>query len=524
MLVHRADGKLKAGEYRIEANSSMRQVMDLLVTGKSIQYKVTIPEGLTTLQALARIEAHEVLVGDIEGEVAEGSLLPDTYAFTRGTTRQELVERMQAALSKLLDATWPNRDQTLPLTNPYEAVILASIVEKETALASERGRVASVFVNRLRQGMRLQSDPTIVYGIVGGQGALDRPIRKSDIAERTNYNTYQIDGLPPTPIANPGKAAIEAVLNPPETKDLFFVADGTGGHAFSETLAGHTENVRRWREIERARREPAVPDEPADPAAAVDPEPDASGGQLEQTAALDPEADAADLTSEPEASEPAAESEPVEPSPAPEASQADTETPPAEPETDAEQTSQPEPPTADTASVDPADDTSASDADLAPEAEPQQPPSPEPPGQAAPEPAPEQEPEQVASQTPPEADPTPEPDQAPEPAPDQQQVETAPEPAPKPEPPAISEIARAIIEKAPRPKPKPETSRNATVDTPEPVLPADTPSQVTVAPLPDAVPPAGVDSPAIAEPPVPVQVVPPPTQAQPQSPSASDLR
>ncbi len=303
LLVNRANGKLKAGEYQIAANASMQDIMQMLVSGKSLQYKVTIPEGLTTTQIIQRIQENEILVGDIEEPVPEGALLPDTYNFTRGTTRKDVVKRMRAAQGKLLDAIWDSRASDLPIASPQEALVLASIVEKETGLASERRHVAGVFINRLRKNMRLQSDPTIVYGIVGGAGPLGRPIRKSDISQRTDYNTYQIDGLPPTPIANPGKAAIEAVLNPAETKDLFFVADGTGGHAFAETLEQHNRNVLRWREIERQRNPDAAAElteqeapQPADtdPSAIdiVDTDPadtEPTATDPNQTAALQPE-------------------------------------------------------------------------------------------------------------------------------------------------------------------------------------------------------------------------------------------
>ncbi len=285
LLANQANGKLKAGEYRIGASASMQQIMRMLVAGKSVQYKITIPEGLTTLQILDRVFSNDVLVGEIGEEVAEGSLLPDTYVFTRGATRKDVIERMRTAQDKLLTGMWQERAADLPISSPQEALVLASIVEKETGVASERRRVAGVFVNRLRKKMRLQSDPTIVYGIVGGKGTLGRPIRKSDIAQRTEYNTYQIDGLPPTPIANPGKAAIEAVLNPADTKDLFFVADGTGGHAFAETLEEHNRNVSRWREIERQRNGGTTVD--AAEQDALEPQDDTP----DQTAALEPDAD-----------------------------------------------------------------------------------------------------------------------------------------------------------------------------------------------------------------------------------------
>jgi len=196
--------------------------------------------------------------------------MPDTHLFPRGISRDELVKEMQAAQEKVLNDLWEKRAKDLPFDTKEKALILASIVEKETARADERPRVAAVFVNRLRQGMRLQSDPTIIYGIAGGKGRLDRPITKKDIAEKTPYNTYRINGLPPGPISNPGRAAIEAVLNPPDTKEIYFVADGTGGHAFAETLDQHRANVENWRKIEKARKEDAEAEAIADAKAEPD--------------------------------------------------------------------------------------------------------------------------------------------------------------------------------------------------------------------------------------------------------------
>ena len=212
---------------------------------------------------MERLKANEVLVGEIKNPPAEGELLPDTYLFNRGGTRQSIIDQMNTAQKKFIEKLWPTRAEGLPLKTPEEALILASIVEKETGQADERAHVAAVFVNRLRRGMRLQSDPTIIYGITRGQGKLDRPIRRSDIRQKTDYNTYQIDGLPPTPIANPGRASIEAVLNPVETEHLYFVADGTGGHVFARTLAEHNANVRKWRSWLRDQREQQEAEEQA---------------------------------------------------------------------------------------------------------------------------------------------------------------------------------------------------------------------------------------------------------------------
>ncbi|MCE9651084.1 MAG: endolytic transglycosylase MltG [Parvibaculum sp.] len=249
-----AASALKAGEYEIPAHMSMADIIRVLREGKSIVHKITIPEGLTSQQAMEIVKADPVLAGEMPLLPPEGALLPETYNFLKGTTRIELVKRMQKSQTALMNALWPKRAAGLPFSTPNEALILASIVEKETGLKSERPKVAAVFVNRLRVPMRLQSDPTIVYGITRGAGPLGRPIRRSEIDRPTPYNTYQIDGLPPTPICNPGRASIEAVLNPPATGDLYFVADGSGGHAFSPSLAGHTRNVDAWRKLDRQKK------------------------------------------------------------------------------------------------------------------------------------------------------------------------------------------------------------------------------------------------------------------------------
>lgn len=254
-LYFKVQDKLKAGEYEIRKAASMRDVLDTLVQGRAILHKVSVPEGMTSLQVIERLNAHEMLKGEIEKTPGEGTLLPDTYKFSRGMTRQDLLDRMQAAQSKFIGNLWEKRQPNLPVKTPEEAIILASIVEKETGRADERSRIAGVFVNRLRKGIPLQSDPTIIYGLVGGEGKLGRGILRSELEKETPYNTYKIKGLTPTPIANPGRAAIEAVLNPAKTTDLYFVADGTGGHAFAPTLAKHNENVVTWRKIEKERRE-----------------------------------------------------------------------------------------------------------------------------------------------------------------------------------------------------------------------------------------------------------------------------
>lgn len=253
---NRAQREMKAGEYLFKAGMSMRDVMETIRSGKGILHKIAAPEGLTVAQIFARLEENEILDGDLPTELpAEGSLMPDTYPFQRGTTRQEMIDRMSAAQEKLVDQIWQRRIADLPIETKEEFVTLASIVEKETGVSAERPHVASVFINRLRKGMKLQSDPTIIYGIFGGEGKpKDRPIFKSDIEKPTPYNTYTIPALPPGPIANPGRAALEAVANPSITNDLYFVADGTGGHVFAETLEEHNRNVARWREIEKKRQ------------------------------------------------------------------------------------------------------------------------------------------------------------------------------------------------------------------------------------------------------------------------------
>ncbi|WP_083656461.1 endolytic transglycosylase MltG [Mongoliimonas terrestris] len=250
---YRQTARLKAGEYAFLPGMSMRDVMDLLVSGRAILHTVTVPEGLTSRQIVERLRGHSMLTGEVDQIPPEGSLLPETYKFSRGTTRQQILAQMQAAHERALAEVWESRRPDLPIETPQELVTLASIVEKETGRADERPRVASVFINRLRANMRLQSDPTIIYGIVGGEGTLGRAIRRSDIDARTAYNTYQINGLPPGPIANPGRAALEAVATPSTTNDLYFVADGTGGHVFATNLADHNRNVAAWRAIERSR-------------------------------------------------------------------------------------------------------------------------------------------------------------------------------------------------------------------------------------------------------------------------------
>jgi UPF0755 protein len=257
---------LKRGEYAFKAGASLRQVEAELVSGKVVLHSLTIPEGLTSDQVVQRLRDNDVLVGDIKEPPREGSILPETYKFARGETRQALLAVMAKAQTKMVDDIWAKRATDLPIKSPGELVTLASIVEKETGKADERPRVAGVFVNRLRRHMKLESDPTIVYGLVFGKGTLGHSISKAELEQATPYNTYIISGLPPGPICNPGKAALEAVANPAATKEIFFVADGTGGHAFAETLDQHLKNVARWRQIEKDAKDKLAPDAAPNPA------------------------------------------------------------------------------------------------------------------------------------------------------------------------------------------------------------------------------------------------------------------
>ena len=276
--LNRQRGQLKAGEFAFKAQSSIDDAIDTLIQGKAILHSFTAPEGLTSEQIIARLKENDILTGDVMETPREGALLPDTYRFERGMTRQQLLNLMQDKQRQALSQVWNKRAADLPIRTPQELVILASIVEKETGRGDERARVAGVFVNRLTKRMKLQSDPTIVYGLVGGKGTLGRGILRSEIEKPTPYNTYVVEGLPPGPIANPGRAALEAAANPVKTKDLYFVADGTGGHAFAETLDQHQKNVVRWRQIERSRTDGAVdraepPPTPGEPPAVAAPGP-----------------------------------------------------------------------------------------------------------------------------------------------------------------------------------------------------------------------------------------------------------
>jgi UPF0755 protein len=259
VVVLKAREGLKYGEYSFTKHASLRDVLDTITDGKVVQHALTIPEGLTSEQIVARLLQNNSLSGTIKEIPREGTLLPETYKFTRGTSREAIIHRMQQSSQRVLREVWQHRAQGLPLKSPEELLVLASIVEKETGKPDERTRVAAVFINRIKQKMRLQSDPTIIYGLTGGKGSLGRPIMKSEIEQPTPYNTYVIDGLPPGPIANPGIASLEAAANPARTKEIYFVADGTGGHVFAENYEQHQKNVARLRAIEKEAAPPSTP-------------------------------------------------------------------------------------------------------------------------------------------------------------------------------------------------------------------------------------------------------------------------
>ena len=271
VIVLKARDELKFGEYQFPKQASLHDVISTIVEGKVVLHQISVPEGLTSEQIVQRLLDMDILNGNIREVPREGSLLPESYKFTRGTPREQVIQRMQQGQRRVLQEIWDHRMADLPLKSPEQLVTLASIIEKETSRPEERTRVAAVFVNRLKQRIKLQSDPTIIYGLVGGKGTLGRPIMESEIRQPTPYNTYVIEGLPPGPIANPGRASLEAAANPARTKEIFFVADGTGGHAFAENYDQHQKNVERLRAIERQQRgestASAVPAMPAGSAA-----------------------------------------------------------------------------------------------------------------------------------------------------------------------------------------------------------------------------------------------------------------
>jgi UPF0755 protein len=260
VMVLKAREGLKAGEYEFKAHASLSDVVSTIVDGKVVAHQISLPEGLTSEQIVARLLEDDVLTGNIREIPREGTLLPDTYNFNRGVTREQMIARMQAAQQRLVKEIWERHSPDLPVRTPEQLVVLASLIEKETGKPDERTRVAAVFTNRLKQRMRLQSDPTIIYGLVGGKGTLGRPIMRSEIDQPTPYNTYQIEGLPPGPICNPGRASLEAAANPARTRELYFVADGTGGHVFAESYEQHQKNVAKLRVIETDQKDQAPPD------------------------------------------------------------------------------------------------------------------------------------------------------------------------------------------------------------------------------------------------------------------------
>jgi len=247
---------LQAGEYAFPAAVSARTVLEILIMGKAVLHRLTVPEGATVADVWTLLRESTLLDGDLPDMPTEGSLLPETYFHLRGETRAVLAARMQAAMDAKMAVLWPARDKDLPFDAPEAAVTLASIVEKETAVPEERALIAGVFINRLRQHMRLQSDPTVIYALTLGKTALGRGLTYADLSVESPYNTYAVDGLPPEPIANPGEAALRAVLHPAKTKALYFVADGSGGHVFAETLSEHNRNVAKWRKLQRMRSRP----------------------------------------------------------------------------------------------------------------------------------------------------------------------------------------------------------------------------------------------------------------------------
>ncbi len=247
-LLTQQQGALRAGEFAFPAHASLRAVLTVLRTAHPVQHHVTIPEGLTVKQVVAVLDRAEALTGDVPLP-PEGSVLPETYAYEYGVSRASVLDRARAALERTLHEAWAARAPDLPLVSARDALILASIVERETARPDERPHVAAVFLNRLRLGMKLQSDPTVIYAASGGTGSLDRPLGRADLDRDDPFNTYRVRGLPPAPICNPGLASLHAVTQPTPSDDLYFVADGTGGHVFSRTLDEHARNVARWRAL-----------------------------------------------------------------------------------------------------------------------------------------------------------------------------------------------------------------------------------------------------------------------------------
>ena len=255
LMIDPSPKPIKAGEYEVPAHTSMQALVELLQSGKVVQRRLTVPEGMTTAEVLDLLRKTEALTGEITIDVKEGDLLPETYFYSRDDTRDGLLMRMKEAMEKTLDEAWKKRTAGLPLANKRDALILASMIEKETAVPAERTRIAAVFINRLRRRMKLDSDPTTIYGLTLGKVPFNRELTRADLTSNTPYNTYVIMGLPRGPICNPGRASIVAATNPVRDRAIYFVADGQGGHAFALTLYEHQHNVERWRQIQRERAE-----------------------------------------------------------------------------------------------------------------------------------------------------------------------------------------------------------------------------------------------------------------------------
>lgn len=264
LMIDPSPKPIKAGEYEIPAHASMESLVDLLQSGKLVQRRLTVPEGITTAEIVELVRKTDALSGEITLDLKEGDLLPETYFYSRNDTRDGVLLRMKEAMEKAVDDAWRKRSAGLPLTNRREVVILASMIEKETAIPAERPRIAAVFINRLRIKMRLESDPTTVYGITGGKGTLGRDLTRADLQSASGYNTYIVPGLPSGPICNPGRASILAATSPaPRDHSLYFVADGQGGHVFAANVYEHNRNVARWKEILKQRQEQGLPASPS---------------------------------------------------------------------------------------------------------------------------------------------------------------------------------------------------------------------------------------------------------------------
>src|SRR5262245_34575453 len=256
LMIDPSPKPIKAGEYEVPAHTSMQALVDLLQSGKVVQRRLTVPEGLTTAEIVELVRKTEALSGEITLDLKEGDLLPETYFYSRDDTRDGLLLRMKEAMDKALDEAWRKRAAGLPLANRREALVLASIVEKETAVPAERAKVAAVYLNRLRLKLKLESDPTTIYGLTGGKGSFNRELTRADLQSTSPYNTYVVAGLPPGPICNPGRASTVSPTNPtPRDRSLYFVADGQGGHVFSTNVYEHNRNVERWKAIQRQRQE-----------------------------------------------------------------------------------------------------------------------------------------------------------------------------------------------------------------------------------------------------------------------------